>query len=294
MAKIWAWNSAATNRLTHVLKRGSSRYSPPAPVRVSIPIASTACRMERICARETANSRASGAMAIGSPAASRSMTENSTHIPTVLVNQTTAFAGLYGAFTGPLVLDGSGNLFGRTTNGSSGAAIFELPYSAGYATTPTVLGALSCVNNQAPNGYGPNALFLDAAGNLYASAVGSGSGVSSNCSNPYYDGGTIFEVAKSDSGFGSLQAIYSFASDGGNYGGPDSVLLANPNGQLVGTLSGGARGNTGSVFLVTGPSVTAATPGSAGALQNAVPEPASMTVLGVGFAALLRLRRSRA
>ena len=148
-----------------------------------------------------------------------------------------------------LIADAAGNLFGTT--GSGGAynygVVFEITKTAsGYASTPTVL-----VSFDGPDGATPYAgLIADAAGNLFGTTH---SGGASYSGAPYYGYGTVFEIAKTPSGYAGTPTVldnFSFVDGGNLFAG----LTADAAGNLFGTTWDGAfvppgyYNNAGSVF----------------------------------------------
>ncbi len=84
-----------------------------------------------------------------------------------------------------LVIDGSGNLYGPTTNGGAnrhGGTAYELVYSAGSYTE----NVLYSFTSNADGGYPEGGLFLDASGNLYGTTFSYGGGSNNS--------GTVFEL----------------------------------------------------------------------------------------------------
>lgn len=153
----------------------------------------------------------------------------------------------------PLLLDGSGNLIGTTTEGSDTLCdlgevhgcgiVYELvKSSSGY--TEKVLysfGSSSPTNDGASPMAG---LIVDAAGNLYGTTRYGGS---SNCIIDIgADGcGTVFELVKSSTGY-TERVLHAFTGFDGAY--PLAGLNMDASGNLYGTtLSGGANG-FGTVF----------------------------------------------
>jgi len=166
--------------------------------------------------------------------------------PTVLVS----FDGTDGAtpYAG-LIADAAGNLFGTTVSGGAYhyGVVFEIAKTAsGYASTPTVL-----VSFDGPDGATPYAgLIADAAGNLFGTTQYGGASYSGA---PYYGYGTVFEIAKTASGYASTPTVLiSFNLGNGGY--PSGALIKDAAGDLFGTTVGGGwvppgyYNNSGSVF----------------------------------------------
>jgi uncharacterized repeat protein (TIGR03803 family) len=153
-------------------------------------------------------------------------------------------AGLQAA----LMADPNGNLFGTTAGGGGPGAlggpgsgtVFEiLKTASGYATTPTTLVSFNGTNGAQPNA----ALIADTNGNLFSTAGGGGANGE----------GTVFEIAKTASGYASIQTILlsfcSFANctDGAH---PSGGLIADANGNLFSTTQGGGAYRKGTVFEI--------------------------------------------
>jgi len=79
-----------------------------------------------------------------------------------------------------LILDRAGNLYGTTTWGGAVGAAFELTPGKSGPWTETILGTFNTTNGSNPM----SGLIFDAAGNLYGTTVGGGTG----------NGGTVFEI----------------------------------------------------------------------------------------------------
>jgi uncharacterized repeat protein (TIGR03803 family) len=153
-----------------------------------------------------------------------------------------------------LIADAAGNLFGTTEVGGAhggGGTVFELAKTAsGYASTATVLYSFCAQTNSqgvCTDGQQPAAgLIADAAGNLFGTtAFGGANG-----------GGTVFELAKTASGYASAATVlYSFCAqtnctDGAT---PVAGLIADGAGNLFGTTQlGGGANNQGTVFELGG------------------------------------------
>jgi hypothetical protein len=135
-----------------------------------------------------------------------------------------------------LIADANGNLFGTTVGGgvTGYGTVFELAKtSTGYAAAPTTL-----VSFNSTDGANPYAgLIADANGNLFGTT--SSGGVSGN--------GTVFELAKTSTGYAvTPTTLVNFNStDGAN---PHAGLIADANGNLFGTTSGGGGYGSGTVF----------------------------------------------
>ena len=161
--------------------------------------------------------------------------------PTTLVS----FNGSNGGSPyGNLIADANGNLFGTTAFGgaSNGGTVFEITKTAsGYASTPTIL-----VSFNRSKGFQPMAgLIADAKGNLFGTTLYGGASP-----GPLGDG-TVFEIVKTASGYASTPTtLVSFNGNNGSL--PYASLIADGNGNLFGTTSGGGTSSFGTVFEVTG------------------------------------------
>jgi uncharacterized repeat protein (TIGR03803 family) len=141
-----------------------------------------------------------------------------------------------------LTIDAAGNLYGTTSVGGANSigTVFKLsPPTAGGAWTEQVLYSFAT----GTSGANPVAgVTFDATGNLYGTTSAGGT----------YGYGTIFELAKSGSGW-TEKTLHNFAlgSDGGV---PYSGLVADSKGNFYGaTTEGGAGGQSGggTIFELT-------------------------------------------
>jgi uncharacterized repeat protein (TIGR03803 family) len=157
--------------------------------------------------------------------------------PTTLVN----FNGTNGSNPqGSLIADASGDLIGTTYEGGAlgDGTVFEIvKSSSGFASTPTTL-----VNFDGTNGAQPaDGVIADAEGNLFGTTFEGGTG----------SAGTIFEIAKTNSGYASTPTtLINF--DGTNGANPVASLIADSNGNLYGTTYEGGVYNAGTVFELSG------------------------------------------
>ncbi len=153
--------------------------------------------------------------------------------PTTLVS----FDGSDGSGpTAGLIADADGDLFGTTSGGGADGygTVFEIAKtSTGYASAPTTL-----VSFNSTDGANPSAgLIADANGDLFGTTAYRGPG----------GGGTVFEIAKTSTGYASAPTtLVSFNNTNGNV--PAAGLIADANGDLFGTTSGG--GGYGTVFEI--------------------------------------------
>src|SRR6266404_3936923 len=186
--------------------------------------------------------------------------------PTVLVSfcSQTSCAGGAEPVAG-LIADANGNLFGTTRSGGANdlGTVFEIAKTAGgYASTPTVL-----VSFNGTNGADPEAgLIADANGNLFGTTVFGGA-------NRF---GTVFEIAKTASGYASTPTVLvSFCGQTNCTDGavPLAGLIADANGNLFGTTQSGGANAQGTVFEITGSGFVgpfAGTPGTANCIATSV------------------------
>jgi autotransporter-associated beta strand protein/uncharacterized repeat protein (TIGR03803 family) len=157
-----------------------------------------------------------------------------THTLTTLVN----FNGTDGAVPAAgLVADASGNLYGTTSDGGTGA-----PYADGTvfevaAGTRVLTTMVNFIGHSGPGGpFNPSsALIVDPAGDLCGTTTAGGSA----------NDGTVFEVAV---GSNTPTTLYSF-TNGADGLAPQGRLLEDANGNLYGIAQvNGGNGNAGTVF----------------------------------------------
>jgi uncharacterized repeat protein (TIGR03803 family) len=114
--------------------------------------------------------------------------------------------------------------------------VFEIAKTgSGYASTPTTLVSFDGKNGFLPVGN----LIADANGDLFGTTQNAGA----------YGDGTVFEIAKTSSGYASTPTILVSFS-GTNGVGPDGGLIADANGDLFGTTVDGGASNDGTVFEI--------------------------------------------
>jgi len=153
----------------------------------------------------------------------------------------------------PLLIDGSGNLFGTTSLGSGTLCdlaevfgcgiVYELVKSSN-AYTEKVLYSFGS-SSPTTDGASPQAgLIADTAGNLYGTTTYGGS---SNCILDIgVDGcGTVFELVKSATGY-TEKVLYAFTGFDGAY--PYAGLVIDSSGNLYGMAGGGGAYGYGTVF----------------------------------------------
>jgi hypothetical protein len=155
--------------------------------------------------------------------------------PTTLVS----FDGSDGAYPrAGLIADSHGDLFGTTQSGGQNGlgTVFEIAKTnSGYSSTPTTL-----VNFDGSNGGQPlGSLVADNHGNLFGTTQYGGQ----------YGLGTVFEIAKTNSGYSSTPTtLVSFnGSDGAQ---PVANLILDDHGDLFGTTASGGVNNSGTVFEI--------------------------------------------
>lgn len=143
---------------------------------------------------------------------------------------------------GKLVSDGTGKVYGTTSNGGAyqEGTVFQLSPSNG-AWTGTVLYSF-CVNDveNCPDGGEPMAgPTFDNAGNLYGTTQGGGA----------YGLGSVFELTPPGQGGGpwTETVLWSFGATGDGQT-PVSHLIFDAVGNLYGTTSGGGTYGGGTVF----------------------------------------------
>jgi uncharacterized protein YceK len=166
--------------------------------------------------------------------------------------------------SGKLLVDGSGALYGTTIQGGNGVCddgignnvgcgtVFKLvpPAPGGTAWTKTVVHDFQGV----PDGAGPQGgLIADAAGKLYGTTFGGGSGL---CVDPYYRNvgcGTVFKLTPPSPGQTAWteSVVHNFQglTDGWE---PVGELVSDPSGKLFGAGQlGGTEYGYGTVFQIT-------------------------------------------
>lgn len=157
--------------------------------------------------------------------------------PSTLVS----FDGSNGAYPDAgLIADANGNLFGTTGGGGSSGygTVFEIAKtSSGYAATPTTLVSF---DNGADGGSPEAGLIIDASGNLFGTTLfGGASGF-----------GTVFEIAKSSSGYATTPTTLVSFDAGADGGEPSASLIEDSKGNLFGTTSLGGASDFGTIFEI--------------------------------------------
>ncbi|MBV9119036.1 MAG: hypothetical protein JOY63_16890 [Acetobacteraceae bacterium] len=142
---------------------------------------------------------------------------------------------------GSLIFDASGDLFGTRGNGGSSGygSVFEIAKTAsGYANTPTTLVSFNGPNGATPHG----GLTADGNGDLFGTTEVGG---------PNNDG-TVYEIVKTAFGYANTPTTLA-SFDGADGITSDITLIADANGDLVGTAVSGGPSNDGTVFELTPP-----------------------------------------
>ncbi len=136
----------------------------------------------------------------------------------------------------PLVIDGSGNLYGTTYQGGAlgHGAVFRLTPSTGAYTI------LYSFTGGVDGGLPAGGVVRDSAGNLYGTASGGGT-----------DGqGVAFELSPNGSGFWTETVLHQFLANGvdGEDPGGRGALVLDGSGNLYGATVAGGSSNAGVVF----------------------------------------------
>jgi uncharacterized repeat protein (TIGR03803 family) len=142
---------------------------------------------------------------------------------------------------GGLILDGSGNLFGTTSEGGihTFGAVFELSPRQGGGWTEAVLHSF---NVNGTDGAFPDAGLILDAGNLYGTTGGGGTG----------SVGTIFELSPRQGGGWTEAVLYSFNFDGTDGATPVFAnLVSDSAGNFYGTTVEGGTYDSGTAFELT-------------------------------------------
>jgi uncharacterized repeat protein (TIGR03803 family) len=130
---------------------------------------------------------------------------------------------------GGLIADADGDLFGLTAGGGANGdgTVFEIAKTAtGYASTPTTLASFNGANGAQVFG----GLIADNRGDLFGTTSIGGA----------FDDGTVFEIAKTATGYASSPTtLVSF--NGVN---PQGSLIVDANGDLFGTIGGSSGDST--------------------------------------------------
>ena len=135
-----------------------------------------------------------------------------------------------------LAMDAAGNLYGTASSalacGVAGGTVFKIDPAGNFVILHTFTG---------PDGAGPTGgLILDAAGNLYGTAGGGGTGACPDLAGFVSPCGLVFKLDPA----GNETILYNFqrGADGGN---PFAGLLMDAAGNLYGTTVTGGSGTSG-------------------------------------------------
>ena len=141
-----------------------------------------------------------------------------------------------------LIEDAAGNLFGTTQFGGAynRGVIFELTPDGTESQLYSFCSLENCTDGSGPAA----ALTMDKGGNLYGTTGIGGEGCASGC-------GTVYKVEPD----GTETVLHAFTDSGGDGGYPESSLLLNRKGDLIGTTGWGGNKNCGGgcglVFEIT-------------------------------------------
>jgi uncharacterized repeat protein (TIGR03803 family) len=140
---------------------------------------------------------------------------------------------------GPLIFDGSGNLYGGALNGGANTLgmVFELSPVAGGGWNENVVYTFSGATDG--NDPGTGGLIFDGAGNLYGTTGGGGPST----------GGTLFKLTPAGGGTWTLSNLWGFGASGDGNGAQGVTVDA--SGNFYGTTVVGGAHNLGTVFEVT-------------------------------------------
>ncbi len=145
-----------------------------------------------------------------------------------------------------LIQDTAGNLYGTTFSGGAAGlftfgTIFKLDATGGESVLYSFCSATNCTDGMNPR---PN-LVQDAAGNLYGTTTGGGTGA-----------GVVFRLAppvQSDENW-TQTVLYSFGASNTDGSGPLAGLIQDAEDNLYGTTSDGGANNDGTVYMLAPPS----------------------------------------
>ena len=135
--------------------------------------------------------------------------------------------GVEGSESG-LIADATGDLFGTTPSGGTAddGTVFELVSNGGGSYTPVTLLSFNGENGALPFA----GLIADAAGDLFGTTASGGAN----------GDGTVFEIAKTGTGYASTQTIL-FSFNGMDGASPVRGLIADATGDLFGTTNRAGR-----------------------------------------------------
>jgi uncharacterized repeat protein (TIGR03803 family) len=144
---------------------------------------------------------------------------------------------------GPLLVDGSGNLFGTTMLGGTNGvgAVYELSPVAGGGWNERVIYSFSDPCCSTDGFYPLGGVVMDAAGNLYGATDNGGT----------HDVGTVFKLSPDGGGGWTESILYSFTgsrNNGPDGAGPVAGVAFDAAGNLYGTTALGGKYLNGIVF----------------------------------------------
>jgi uncharacterized repeat protein (TIGR03803 family) len=126
-----------------------------------------------------------------------------------------------------LIMDTAGNLYGTTSAGGQDSCICGTVFKLDPAGNETVLHSFTNADGASPAGD----LIMDAAGNLYGTTSGGGSG-------------TVFELIPPSTSTGSWTEIVLHRFNGSDGANPIAGLIMDASGNLYGTARGGGSGTS--------------------------------------------------
>lgn len=161
---------------------------------------------------------------------------------------------------GGLLLDAAGDLFGETSAGGAAAngTVFELVRTGTTYAAPVTLATFDGINQITPRG----GLIADAAGDLFGTTYNGGA----------TNQGSVFEIARTASGYGPLVTLLTFNGTNGAY--PDATLAFDSAGNLFGTTFEGGANGLGTVFELTASQITQASAVTTVTVTDSDPAPA--------------------
>lgn len=148
-----------------------------------------------------------------------------------------SFNGENGQFpTASLIFDTAGNLYATTASGGAfnNGMVFELSPGLGGGWTEK---ALHSFNNNGKDGFIPNSVTFDAAGNLWGTTYTGGT----------YGRGTVFELSP-NAGGGWVERVRHNFGNGTDGSTPEDGLVSDTYGNLYGTTVAGGANGLGAVF----------------------------------------------
>jgi uncharacterized repeat protein (TIGR03803 family) len=144
-------------------------------------------------------------------------------------------------FLGTLIFDGSGNLYGTTTQGGGGqgctfgcGTVFELTPGANGQWTEKILHRFVGDDGSQPQ----SGLIWDTHGNLYGTTWAGGTA----------GFGAVFELSPGVNGEWQEKVLHSFLNNDQDGTSPLAALIFDANGNLYGTTKWGGTGGAGTVF----------------------------------------------